>query len=370
MLPDADPAPMNILTMCDLRFLPQTLTLYRSLLRHAEHFSLNVLCMDAQSERFLRRRGLAHVDILQLGNLEAAEPEFAATRSRRSWREYCWTATPALCHHVLSSSSPGTTIAWVDADVEFVCDPRALLGELRDGSVLLIPHEYRRAYPAASPAARLTRLYGRFNGGTVVFRHDPQGLEASRLWLARSIAWCHERCEPSRFGNQLHLDDFPERFSGAQKLRVPGGVLGPWNGGGFRVRRHRDGPRADDRPVIAYHYESLRLRRTGPFVRVPTPNAFSLSGTPEPLEARVQPHYRLSRSERRIFWRPHVQRLSKAVREVLESEPEFERTLLPAASSGARLEALRTHLNLQASRILLPSGTSVRLVKKRPATGR
>jgi hypothetical protein len=341
--------------MSDLRFLPQTLTMHRSLMEHAGRFKLTVLCMDDRSEAFLRRRQLAHTALVTVAELQEADPALALTRSQRSWTEYCWTATPAFCRHALERAAPDAVLAWVDSDVEFRRDPNELLRELGDGSVLVTPHEYRRAYPAAAPADLLTQRYGRFNGGTIAFRRDAAGLAAARLWRERTLAWCHDRCEPGRFGNQLHLDDFPQRFARARILAVPGGVLGPWNGGGFQVRDGVDGPTADGHPVIAYHFQSLRLRLADAGVRVPSANVFRLPATPLPIEARVEPHYRLSHSERRIFWHPHLPRLAQAVAEVLEGEPDSLRTMLPKATPAQRLGALGKYVGLHASRIPRPS---------------
>ena len=346
---------MEILSMTDLGFLPQLLTLHRSLIEHAGEFKLRVLCMDDASRAFLEQRALANTELHTLAELERADPALVATRAERSWTEFCWTTAPAFTRYALELARPRSVLAWVDADVEFNQDPRRLLDELKDGSILLTPHEYRRAFPGAAQADLLTRAYGRFNGGTLLLRRDQQGLAAAGLWRERTLAWCHNRREPGLFGNQLHLDDFPHRFSRARVMAVPGGVMGPWHGGGFEVRKGgARGPTANQRPVIAYHFESLRLRRRGNAVRVPNANVFNLRGIPQPIEARAAPHYRISASERRVFWRPYARRLTAAVADVLAAEPAFARSLLPPAGAGERLGVLRKQLSLQASRIQIP----------------
>jgi hypothetical protein len=346
---------VELVTMTDLRFLPQSLTLHRSLVAHATRFKLTVLCMDAASHRFLRRQNLPQVGLLELAELERADPALAATRCRGTWTEYCWTVTPALCCHVLARAPYGAPIIWIDADIEFLRNPALLVDELGDGSVLLTPHRYHRAYPTAARAPYLAAQYGRFNGGALVFRHDEQGLAAARLWRTRTLAWCHDRCEPGRYGNQLHLDDFPQRFSRARVLPVPGGILGPWNGGRFQVRGSVDGALANGRPVLAYHYQSLRLAHGRPGVgRRLSPNVFALPGTPLRMEARAQPHYRLSRSERQRFWRPHAIRLGHAVSQVVDAEPGFLEVLARPPARADVLDAVRLGLALRAGRYLLP----------------
>ena len=346
---------IEILTMTDLRFLPLTLSLHRSLLAHARDFRLTVLCMDDVSASFLRRSRLQRVKLVELAELEASDPELAALRDHRSWREYCWTATPAFCHHSLVRAPAGAVVLWSDSDVEFMRDPMELVDQLEDGSCLLTPHRYNRAYPISAPGWELTKLYGRFNGGSIAFRNDAQGLAAARLWRERSLAWCFDRCEPGRYGNQLHLDDFPELFSRARVLVVPGGVLGPWNGGSFRVRRAAGGPTADGKPVFAYHYQSLRLGRASPgLARRLAPNVFRLPRTWPALQARAEPHYRVSASERRVFWRPFARRLQPAVAEVLGREPRYADTLDAAAPRSRVLESIHGRWRLESSRVVAP----------------
>jgi hypothetical protein len=351
----------EFVTMTDLRFLPQLLVLYRSLVTDSAPETMTVLCMDAASLGYLRTRNLSGVSLLELADLERADPALAATRTRGTWTEYCWTVTPALCCQVLESAPAGAVVGWVDADVEFLREPGLLVDQLGDGSVLLTPHCYHRAYPTAAPAAYLTAQYGRFNGGTVLFRRDEQGLRAARLWRERTLGWCYDRCEPGRYGNQLHLDDFPQRFPRARVLGVPGGILGPWNGGRFRVSGSAQGPQADGRPVLAYHHQSLRVGHARPSVgRRLSPNVFALPGTPLALEARAEPHYRLSASERRRFWRPHLRRLAEAVAEVALREPRYVEGLAPAPSRAEVLKGVRASLVLRGGRYLVPTYRGVR----------
>jgi hypothetical protein len=301
--------------MCDQRFLPQALVLHRSLERHASSFRLQVLCMDAVSERFFRDTGLDGVETVSLAELEKCDPELTAVKRNRTWLEYCWTATPCFCRLALDRARTGSVVAWVDADVEFLRDPDALLDELADGSILLTPHEYYRPYPTAAPASWLTEQWGRFNGGTIAFRRDEQGSAAVALWRARSVAWCHDRTEPGLFGNQLHLVDFPVLFPATRLLQVPGGGLGPWNAGQYAIARNGTGISADGRPVTFYHHQSLRLYRRPRHLRplrLPS-NFFPVPGHGGALVARARARYRISRADRRLIWKPYIRRLAEAV---------------------------------------------------------
>jgi hypothetical protein len=304
--------------MCDLRFLPQAIVLQRSLERHAASFRLRILCMDTISERVLAGASLAGVETVSLAELEDYDPALAALKGERTWREYCWTATPAFCRLGLDRAGEQDVVLWVDADLEFLRDPRALLDELGDGSILLTPHEYYRTYPTAAPASYLTERWGRFNGGAIAFRGDEQGRAASALWRSRSLEWCHDRFEPGLYGNQLHLVDIPARFSATHVVRVPGGGLAPWNAGRYRIARNGTGITAEGLPVTFYHHQSLRLYHRPLHLRplrLPS-NMFPLPGRRGRLVGRTNPRYRISRQDRRLIWRPYVRRLAEAVTDV------------------------------------------------------
>ena len=154
----------QLLTMTDLGFLPQALVLHRSLRQTGADFRLRVLCLDEPARRVLEP--LPGVETMPLADLEAADPALGSTRAERTWREYCWTATPSFVLHELERHPPAGPLTWVDADLMFFREPGRMTGALDGGSILLTPHRYYRVYPSAAPAEFLHEQYGRFNGGT------------------------------------------------------------------------------------------------------------------------------------------------------------------------------------------------------------
>jgi hypothetical protein len=350
--------------MCDQRFLPQALVLQRSLERHAAPFRLRILCMDAASERALTGAPLTGTEAVSLAELEEFDPALAALREERSWGEFCWTSTPSFCCLGLETAEQDVVL-WVDADLEFLRDPRALLEELGDGSILLTPHNYYRTYPGAAPGTYLTERWGRFNGGTIAFRRDDQGRAAVALWRSRTIEWCHDRLEPGRFGNQLHLVDFPARFKATRVLSVPGGGLGPWNSGQYGIATNGAEITAEGFPVTFYHHQSLRLYRRPAWLRpfaLPS-NMFVLPGRRD-LVARVNPRYRIPRAERRLIWRPYLRRLAEAAGELadgrLGTDPVFDRLAFVHIRSDAE-----RRLRIRAASIRYGVGHAARALRRR-----
>ncbi len=305
--------------MCDRRFIAQGLALQASVSEAAgREAELTVLALEPEVSRYLAEFGPEAISVITLGELEALDPELAATREQRSWVEYCWTVTPAFCALMVERAPKGAVVAWLDADIAFLRDPVELLDSLGSGSLLLVPHRYYRLYPDSATVPDLTENWGTYNGGTIAFRNDDEGLAAVRRWRRLSIDWCFDRVEEGRFGNQKHLTDFAERFGGARVMAIPGGSLGPWNAGQFALRRGTDGGvLADGQAVLSYHYQSLRLYRLPRRLRLlPRPlSLMRLPGSPG-VVARTKPWYRLASRERRLFWEPYLRRLSAAVREM------------------------------------------------------
>jgi hypothetical protein len=336
--------------MTDLGFLPQALVLHRSLCQTGADFRLRVLCMDEPARRTMEP--LPGVETVPLAELEAADPALASTRAERTWREYCWTATPAFVLDTLERHPATGPLTWVDADLMFFREPGSMTGELDGGSILLTPHRYYRVYPSAAPAEFLHEHYGCFNGGTISFRADEQGLAAARLWRERTLEWCHFRTEQGRFGNQRYLQDWPERFPGVRVLQSPGAGLAPWNAPRYRIEAGPGGPVAEGEPVLFYHYQSLRLHRLGPGVgrwSLP-PNWFQLPAPANQLAARTAVHNRIPRAERRLLWRPYLARLADAVRTVEETHGEFVERL-PVARLGDTAADARRKVELNSSRL-------------------
>jgi len=301
----------GILTMCDLGFLPQVLVLHRSLARHGTH--LRVLALDRESRDELEHRAGSGLSVVDVSELEANDPEVAGLRSHRSRREYCWTLTPAFCASALEALQPGARLVWLDADIAFYTHPRALFEELGDDSVLLVPHRYDLPYPSSALPHQLAEWYGHYNGGTLVLRNDAVGRAAAARWRERTIEWCHSRVEPGRYGNQRYL----EELTGLAGVRVAASQqigLAPWNASHREISGTPDSPTADRRPIVFFHFQSLRLRRRWrglPPVAHPANYLVPDARSPR-VVGRTSAWFRLRPAQRRVLWEPYLSALIDA----------------------------------------------------------
>ena len=299
--------------MCDLGFLPQALVLHRTLARHGADVHLRVLALDGDTQRVLESHAGVGLSVVGVAELEANDPDAAALRRRRSPREYCWTLTPAFLASAMDSLPPGATLMWLDADIAFYVHPRAVIEELGEDSVLLVPHRYNRPYPTSALPHQLAEWYGHYNGGTLVVRNDGVGRAAVARWRERTLEWCHARVEPGRYGNQRYL----EELAGLAGVRVAASQeigLAPWNASNRSIGGTPEAPTADGRPIVFFHFQSLRLHR--PWRALPRgaypPNYLVPDGLPPRAIGRTNAWYRLPPAHRRLLWVPYLDALIEA----------------------------------------------------------
>jgi hypothetical protein len=264
----------HFVTLFDGLFLPQGLSLQSSLARHAGDHVLWVLCMDDAAHDALEALALPNVRTLRLLDVETAA--LRNVKPGRTRGEYCWTITPFAPAMVFDADPTVSRVTYVDADVWFRADPRRALDELtRSGkSVQITEHAF-------APECAQERTAGRF---CVQFMSFVRGRsEHVRSWWAdRCIEWCFARWEAGRFGDQMYLEDWPERFGAdVHVLEAVERCQGPWNVTRFAA--------AD---AVMYHFHGLRIldRR----------HVWLSSG------------YRLTQDAVSLFYRPYVDDLRAA----------------------------------------------------------
>jgi hypothetical protein len=245
---------MIFCTLFDRAYLPHGLSLYQSLDRACKgRFVLHVLCMDDFTAGVLRELELPRLRVVELTDIE--DEALRAARSDRSVGEFCWTCTSPLLLHVLDGVEPGEIVAYVDADIRFFSDPSVVHVELGGGSIFVHEHGF------APEHAHLLREAGRFNVGLVAFRNNEEGRACLERWKAQCLAECRFDPAAGKCGDQNYLDEWPARYRGLVISANPGVGLAPWNITKLRLGQRRGMLTVDDRPLVFYHYHSLKMLR-------------------------------------------------------------------------------------------------------------
>jgi len=292
-------------TLFDSNYLTRGLALYHSLRKTGARFTLYVYCFDELCHRLLTEMELPGVVLVTLEQFES--PELLAVKGGRSRGEYCWTCTSQIVQHALDCFKL-QNVTYLDADLYFFADPAPLLEEFEaaGASVLITDHRYTRRYDQS-------QLSGKYCVQFVSFNADPRGLTVLKWWSERCLEWCYNRHEDGKFGDQMYLDDWTERFEGVHVLRHLGGGVAPWNVQQYAVG---PGPALGQVPVVFYHFHDLAWYAGG---------SFHLG------------RYRISSRAVDLLYRPYIRALQEALGEVRRLREDFSLGQLAESAPRASL---------------------------------
>ena len=231
----------HYVTLFDSLFLPQGLALHASMQRHADSYTLWVLCMDNTAYEVLQRLMLPNVRLLQLEQLET--DALKRVKIGRSRVEYCWTLTPFTPRFVFDADPTVTRVTYVDADMWLRKSPTRIFQELEvsEKLVLITDHGYAPEYDQSATSGQYCVQFMTFcREGSEIVR---------KWWEERCIEWCYGRIEDGKFGDQKYLDDWTERFPDkVHVLQHQEWMLAPWNS----IRFPYNG-------AILHHFHGLRI---------------------------------------------------------------------------------------------------------------
>jgi hypothetical protein len=193
--------------------------MYESLKKNCDDFHLYVFAFDDRCFNYLSSEKFPNLTVI---SLEAFETEELLTvKKQRTAAEYCWTCSSSTIHHCITNFGLDNC-TYVDADMLFYSNPRVLIDEMRDKSVLITAHRYTPEYDQSS-------VSGKFCVQFMTFKNTVEGMLVLNWWRNACIEWCYARVEEGKFGDQKYVDEFQTRFSGVHELEHLGGGVAPWN---------------------------------------------------------------------------------------------------------------------------------------------
>jgi hypothetical protein len=167
----------------------------------------------------LKKLNLPKTTVISLPEFE--DEELLKVKKDRTPVEYCWTCTPSVIKFCIENYSLDSC-TYLDADLYFWSDPRILIEEMGNKSVLITPHRYTPKYDQ-------TKRSGKYCVQFMTFKNDECGMHVLNWWRNACLDWCYARVEDGKFGDQKYLDDWLERFNCVHELRHLGGGVAPWN---------------------------------------------------------------------------------------------------------------------------------------------
>ncbi len=289
----------NFCTLFDTNYLTRGLALYHSLDAHCNDFHLYIFAFNEKCYDILKDLNLSKVTLISL--VEFEDEELLKVKPSRSIAEYCWTSTSSTILYVLEKYKVDSC-TYIDADMFFYSSPKPIFDELGDESILITEHRY-------SPQYNKDLKAGKYCVQFITFKNDDRGLKALRWWRERCLEWCYAKYEDGKFGDQLYLNDWTERFEGVHVLRHLGGGLAAWNIQQYDFVQGSDyitgiekttGNKFD---VIFYHFHYLRFFKNGEIE----------------LGRRT-----LSQTVFNIFYKPYIKHLETLKEKVLSIDNTFD----------------------------------------------
>lgn len=210
---------LHFCTLFNSVYLSRGMAMYESLKKHCSDFHLYIFAFDDITYRFFKDNNFDYITPISLQEFE--DKDLLRVKPTRTKGEYCWTCTSSTILYVLNNFDVDHCI-YVDADLYFFSDPKVLIDEMGNNSVLLTEHRYTKLYDKAATS-------GKYCVQFILFRNDERGRRALIWWRERCLEWCFNRMEDGKFGDQKYLDDWTERFEGVHVLQHLGGGVAPWN---------------------------------------------------------------------------------------------------------------------------------------------
>jgi len=241
-------------TAFDSKYLTRGIAMVRSLLEHAPHSRVSVLCLDAGTEKAVRELiTLGEVILLTLDDMN--QEIINKIRSDRPYREFCWTLSALLCDYHLSCGEE--EVVYLDADIYFFSDPETILQESRKGDVAAIRHRF---------PSRLKKYEnnGLFNVQWVYFANTLIGTTACRTWFEQCVESCAYLPKKGIVGDQKYLDEWPDLYPTFVEIKNVGAGVAPWNHETRSPYFEESIWKVEDEiPLVFYHFHGLKIFQNG-----------------------------------------------------------------------------------------------------------
>jgi hypothetical protein len=279
-------------TYLDHNYLSRAVVTITSLRRFDAKTPIYILALSDLCATILHELALPNVEIIPLAALEDAYPELAEIKATRKKIEYYFTLSPFLPHYLFSQTT-ADRITYIDADLYFFTSPTAVLDSLGEASVAITPHRFSFEY-------RNHLKFGRFNVAWITYRRCAEGLDCLNTYKAECTAWCYDRLEGERFGDQKYLDTWPDRYPALKIIEHKGVNLAIWNIHNYMFRMRNDVLMVDEDPLVFYHFSTTKMLPDGT-VRVPM---LSRGGRSKAvlLQHVINPYVAILEAERRSLY--------------------------------------------------------------------
>jgi hypothetical protein len=230
--------------------------MYESLLQHCSTFHLYIYAFDDICYEYLKKQSFKNLTVISLNEFE--NEELLLVKPSRTAGEYCWTCASSTIYHSITTFGL-SNCTYIDADMLFYSNPKVLIDEMDNNSVLITSHRFSKGYEKSIK-------HGKYCVQFMTFKNTPEGMAVLNWWKDSCIDWCYDRVEDGKFGDQKYIDEFKIRFSGVHELNHLGGGVAPWNVEQYTFEKQTNGiilgtaiSTGKQFELVFYHFHGLKF---------------------------------------------------------------------------------------------------------------
>ena len=237
-------------TLFDKKYLSRGIAMIESLLSVDQDAAVCVLCLDIETEIAVRILGETS-NVKPVTMIEIGTELIMKIRKERHYREFCWALSSVFCRYLLDNQK--SEVIYIDADIYFFSDPKALVEECRAGDVAAIRHRFPERL-------RHYEVNGMFNVQWVYFANNEVGLKACATWAEQCIACSSYSPEKGIVGDQKYLDKWPLLYQSFIDIQNLGAGVAPWNHEVIKPKKDKGKwTVVDGSSLIFFHFHGFKF---------------------------------------------------------------------------------------------------------------
>ncbi|MBU6431441.1 MAG: hypothetical protein KGJ58_02865 [Patescibacteria group bacterium] len=248
---------INIATIFDRNYLIRALAFHEAISKFKNEYVFWFLCLDKDTKEILEKLSLNNVIAMSVE--EIGDEELLKTRSSRSTGEFAFTSKPSWINYIFNKIKDGDTLIYADNDIIYFAPPENILERMiKNGhSIGVTPHKF------SEKKDWMNEKIGKYNAGLIYFISDQNSRLCVNEWRKQCIDWCYLKYDNGRFGDQLYMNKWPEKYKGIYEIPDKGVNLGSWNIYNFKITERGGNFFVDEEPLVCYHFHRIKFYIAG-----------------------------------------------------------------------------------------------------------
>jgi len=242
-----------VCTCAAVNYLPKARVMCSSLKRYHPEFEVHLVLVDKIPE-WLDPKSEPFDSVITLEQLGI--PNLRSWIFRYSVLEMCTGVKPFALRSLLDKPDC-EGVFYFDPDIAFFSRLDDLVQELKENSILLIPHQTKpeRTHEAIWDNEICSLKYGIFNLGFIGVRNDEEARAFLNWWADRLDRFCWAELEQGLWTDQKWVNFAPVFFEGVKIIKSSRFNVAPWN---LTTRNLQgsveEGLTVDGEPLGFYHF--------------------------------------------------------------------------------------------------------------------